>query len=157
MKSRSSREKCDEGNATAKMRQIEAVQPQRRVYAEEDGDSLDGFARQVSSKMRVLADPVSDDAKPGRKPGGWEGSTTSPHRTIASNATIRKQKQMEEKKLYTIQINGCDDSTEFTMPMTEKEVRFLEMVCKLSTETSTYGCMPTMQVELCDSSKTNQP
>lgn len=49
-----------------------------------------------SWKIRVLADPVPDDAKPGRKPGGWEGSTTSPHRTIGTDAAIRRQKQMED-------------------------------------------------------------
>jgi hypothetical protein len=54
---------------------------------------------------------------------------------------------MENKQLYYVCLNGCDDYTEFKMEMTFQEYEFLQRVCKLSEETSTYTCMPTMTVE----------
>jgi len=47
-------------------------------------------------------------------------------------------------RCFSVQIRGCDDSTHFEMQMTDQEYEFLQKVCKLSAETSTYECMPTM-------------
>jgi hypothetical protein len=46
-----------------------------------------------------------------------------------------------------IVLRGCDDSTYMDMEVTEAEVEFLERLAKISTETSTYGCMPTLSTE----------
>ena len=51
-------------------------------------------------------------------------------------------------KNYTITLLGCDDITRFNMDLTNEEVDLLNRVCKLSKETSEYGCMPTMEIEL---------
>ena len=51
------------------------------------------------------------------------------------------------KQEYVITLCGCDDYTEFVMELTKEEAQLLKRVCKLSEETSTYGCMPTMTLE----------
>jgi hypothetical protein len=48
---------------------------------------------------------------------------------------------------YKIGIDGCDDSTIFEMELTEDEARLLEKVAAKAKKTSTYSCMPTMEVE----------
>lgn len=47
---------------------------------------------------------------------------------------------------YKISLDGCDDSTEFTMKLTESEYLLLKRVAEKSEQVSTYGCMPTMTV-----------
>lgn len=44
-------------------------------------------------------------------------------------------------------LSGCDDYTVFEIDTTEEEYLFLEKISKLSKETSTYGCMPTLLIE----------
>ena len=51
-----------------------------------------------------------------------------------------------EKKLYRINLEGCDDETIFEMELTESEYQFLLKVAEKANETSTYGCMPRMYV-----------
>lgn len=46
----------------------------------------------------------------------------------------------------TIGIHGCDDSTCFTMDLSDSEMEFMKRLSILSKETSTYGCMPTVEV-----------
>ena len=41
--------------------------------------------------------------------------------------------------MYKITLNGCDDETNMFLELTEDQVTFLEMLSKLSNETSTYG------------------
>lgn len=50
-------------------------------------------------------------------------------------------------KRYKISIDGCDDSTVFEMELTEQEAELVKRICNRSSETSTYGCMPTMEIE----------
>lgn len=57
--------------------------------------------------------------------------------------------------ILKIAIHGCDDSTVFMITADEKEHQFLKKVADLSTETSTYGCMPTMVVEVLPNSDQN--
>ena len=45
-----------------------------------------------------------------------------------------------------ISLCGCDDTTTFQMEVTEAEKAFVERMCALSVETSTYGCEPTMEI-----------
>ena len=47
---------------------------------------------------------------------------------------------------YTVAVRGCDDSTIVHLPLTPEEVVTLEKVAALINETSTYVCMPRMQV-----------
>ena len=52
-----------------------------------------------------------------------------------------------EKKKYRIGVHGCDDSTIFEMELTDREAELIGTVCKKCTQTSEYGCMPTMDIE----------
>ena len=51
------------------------------------------------------------------------------------------------KKKYRISVHGCDDSTIIEKELTEDELKIIQSVAKEVTETSEYGCMPTMEVE----------
>lgn len=51
------------------------------------------------------------------------------------------------KKNIRIDIIGCDDSTIFDITVSEDELVFLEKLCKLSKETSEYGCQPIIEFE----------
>lgn len=53
---------------------------------------------------------------------------------------------MSDKRTYEIGLHGCDDSTLMRMELTSAESGLLRRVAKLSEETSTYGCMPTLEV-----------
>jgi len=53
-----------------------------------------------------------------------------------------------ELKLYRIALHGCDDSTIFEMELTDEEFALAERIAAKSEETSSYGCMPTMVIEL---------
>ena len=55
-------------------------------------------------------------------------------------------KEYGEKKLYSINLEGCDDETIFDIELTLQEYSLLERISKLANETSTYGCMPRMYV-----------
>lgn len=50
-------------------------------------------------------------------------------------------------KTYEICLMGCDDETRFNMELTDTELELVQRICKLSEETSDYGCMPTMTCE----------
>lgn len=50
------------------------------------------------------------------------------------------------KQNIWISLCGCDDTTAFQMEVTEAEKAFVERMCALSVETSTYGCEPTMEM-----------
>jgi hypothetical protein len=49
-------------------------------------------------------------------------------------------------KTYRICLDGCDDSTCFAMGLTDDELEVVKKLEKLSKETSTYGCMPTLEI-----------
>jgi hypothetical protein len=49
-------------------------------------------------------------------------------------------------KKIKIFLDGCDDTTEFEMKVTEEQLEFLNALSQKSKETSTYGCMPTMSI-----------
>lgn len=53
-----------------------------------------------------------------------------------------------KKKTYIITLEGCDDETVFEMNLTEEEAILLQNVAAKANETSTYGCMPTMYVQV---------
>lgn len=65
---------------------------------------------------------------------------------IAKRIVQEVAKEYGEKKLYSIDLEGCDDETTFEMELTTQEHLLLERVSKLANETSTYGCMPRMYV-----------
>ena len=50
-------------------------------------------------------------------------------------------------KRYKVSVDGCDDSTIVEMELNELELDFLKRFSKLVNETSTYGCMPTIELE----------
>ena len=71
------------------------------------------------------------------------------------NTSIDMVNQLAEesnnnKSLYEITLNGCDDDTFFVMELTENEYQFLLKVSEKANETSTYGCMPRLYVEKCE-------
>lgn len=45
-----------------------------------------------------------------------------------------------------IGLHGCDDSTYIEMEVSKSEVEFLKRLSNLSKKESTYGCMPTLEV-----------
>lgn len=47
----------------------------------------------------------------------------------------------------SIELSWCDDSTEFELDVNESEFEFLTKIQKLSKETSTYSCMPVLEVK----------
>ena len=51
------------------------------------------------------------------------------------------------KKKYRIGVYGCDDSTIIEKELTEDELKTIQSVAREVTDTSDYGCMPTMEVE----------
>ena len=53
-----------------------------------------------------------------------------------------------KKKTYIITLEGCDDETVFEMDLTEEEKILLQNVAAKANETSTYGCMPTMYIQV---------
>jgi hypothetical protein len=54
---------------------------------------------------------------------------------------------------YRVTLRGCDDRTVMLLQLSEEEVAFLRRLAEASVQTSTYGCMPTLQIveagELC--------
>ena len=50
-------------------------------------------------------------------------------------------------KVYRISVHGCDDSSIFNIKLTEEEARVVKLVADKCTETSTYPCMPRMEIE----------
>jgi hypothetical protein len=53
----------------------------------------------------------------------------------------------ESEMKYSIGVHGCDDSSIFEMELTDEEADVVKRVAFACTETSTYGCMPTMNIE----------
>jgi hypothetical protein len=49
-------------------------------------------------------------------------------------------------KAYKIIIVGCDDETKIEMDLNDNECELLKRVSALSEKTSTYGCMPILQI-----------
>ena len=52
-----------------------------------------------------------------------------------------------EKHNYRLSIEGCDDSTNFDIELTDQEFVLMQNICAKAKETSTYGCMPTMEIK----------
>jgi hypothetical protein len=50
------------------------------------------------------------------------------------------------KKLYELNIIGCDDTTTFMVEIDERELEVVKMICDKSESTSQYGCQPVMKV-----------
>ena len=53
-----------------------------------------------------------------------------------------------ENKLYKLGIHGCDDSTYLDLNLNQKEAELIKKICAKSVEVSTYGCMPTMEINI---------
>ena len=49
-------------------------------------------------------------------------------------------------KKYKITVDGCDGYTEVTMNLSETEYKLIAELSELINETSTYVCMPRMQI-----------
>lgn len=63
---------------------------------------------------------------------------------------------MENKKRYTITLNGCDDDTIFDMFLTDEEAALIKRVSEVANATSEYGCMPRMYIEEVEDESNNQ-
>lgn len=50
-------------------------------------------------------------------------------------------------KKYKINVIGCDDTTIFEVELAEHEYNLIKMICEKCTDTSQYGCQPTMSIE----------
>jgi len=50
-------------------------------------------------------------------------------------------------KTYKISLEGCDDSTEFSVVLRKKQAALISAIGKRSREVSTYGCMPTLIIK----------
>jgi hypothetical protein len=55
---------------------------------------------------------------------------------------------MPETKTYEIHVCGCDATTTFDMELTEVEYGVINRVALKCTAASTYGCEPTMYINL---------
>ena len=51
------------------------------------------------------------------------------------------------KNKYKIIVYGCDDSTEIDYELNDKELSLVEDISKKVSNTSSYQCMPTMEVK----------
>lgn len=51
------------------------------------------------------------------------------------------------KKMYEISVHGCDDSTTIKQELSFEEYELLKEIAEKITNTSTYGCMPTMGIK----------
>ena len=51
------------------------------------------------------------------------------------------------KKIYEVSVHGCDDSTTIRQELTFEEYEFLNTIAEEITNASSYGCMPTMEIE----------
>ena len=51
------------------------------------------------------------------------------------------------KKVYSINLNGCDDNTRFNMALSPEEYELVKRIADKSEEVSTYICMPVLEVE----------
>ncbi len=58
--------------------------------------------------------------------------------------TFQRYPKLYKCKVY---LHGCDDSTVFELEVTEDEMYLLKEVEILSKLTSSYGCMPIMEIE----------
>ena len=52
--------------------------------------------------------------------------------------------------LVEISVNGCDDSTIVTMEMSNYEYDFLQKLVEIVNKTSTYNCMPSIELTIKD-------
>ena len=50
------------------------------------------------------------------------------------------------KKRYVINLYGCDDTTSWTMELTDEEAKLITTLSKKSEEVSSYPCMPTLDI-----------
>ena len=51
---------------------------------------------------------------------------------------------------YLIDCAGCDDSTQITIDLTDKQFAFVKYLADQIAETSTYGCMPRLLINKLD-------
>lgn len=50
------------------------------------------------------------------------------------------------KEKYIISVHGCDDTTSIIKELNVNELKIIVSVAKEITETSTYPCMPIMEI-----------
>jgi hypothetical protein len=67
---------------------------------------------------------------------------------------MRRCLVMNDKEVYKITINGCDDYTEFVMNLTDDEAILLQKLSTLSRTYSSYPCQPTLTIEPTNNSYT---
>ena len=58
--------------------------------------------------------------------------------------------------MYKVTLIGCDDQTDMFIDLTDEQVTFLEMLSKLSKETSSYLCMPTLEIARLQDERNNR-
>lgn len=79
----------------------------------------------------------------------WFGESNGYYSERVSAYLWRNPMPEREKKPYIISLIGCDDQTDFKMELTDNELDLLKRVAAKSVETSTYGCMPIMELIEC--------
>lgn len=62
---------------------------------------------------------------------------------------------MNNKKKYIISVHGCDDSTIIEKDLTQQEFKIIQEVVQEITKTSTYVCMPIMEIEELENEQIN--
>ena len=50
------------------------------------------------------------------------------------------------KKRYVINLYGCDDTTSWTMELTDEEAKLITALSNKSIDASSYPCMPTLDI-----------
>ncbi len=58
--------------------------------------------------------------------------------------------------MYRVTLLGCDDWTTIDIDLTEDEKKLLERIAGMSEERSSYGCQPTLGVELIEEEKEDE-
>lgn len=52
-------------------------------------------------------------------------------------------------KKVRICLSGCDDNTDFILDLSNEEIRFLDMMAKITKRVSTCNCMPVLRIVNC--------
>lgn len=50
-------------------------------------------------------------------------------------------------KTYTISLNGCDDSTRFSIDLLDSEYKLVQRLSEMSKKASTSKCMPKLEIQ----------
>jgi hypothetical protein len=71
---------------------------------------------------------------------------------LGKTVLMRRCLVMNNKEVYKITIQGCDDYTEFVMNLSDDEAILLQKLGTLSRAYSSYPCQPILKIEPTDNS-----